>query len=221
MVTRAAVNKRRSSVADLVRRHGEQDVRDLFAAKHPTSQQEFLEALYRVLDQIIRDLEDDAEVMQHQREDAVSRDIVRQLRRANYRASSDPYVRGHVDILVESGDRRMRWLAESKIHRSYRNLEEGLRQLLSRYDSGRDRAGGLLIIFRRAGCEQILEAWRRRVQDRAIERARDTEDDSSARCFVSIHLHDAGGEYRVRHMGIHLYFAPRDASARRRAGDES
>jgi len=119
-----------------------------------------------------------------------------------------------VDIRVNSGDGKWCWLGESKIHRKYEDLAEALLQLLSRYSTGRDPDGGCLIFVRNRGCNSVIAKWREWLQSRGIEKLKRTEDDGAHRCFRSVHAHDSAAEYRVRHMGVHLYYEPRDKSAR-------
>jgi hypothetical protein len=194
----------------MIRLHGEVPFRDLLAVHWPSSQPVFVERLYRELDAIIRTLESDADLFDAASEVAISRQIVRQLERAGYLATAEEHTRGHVDITVRSGDRKRDWLGESKRHKDNSYLAAGLVQLLSRYATGRDADGGLLIFVQKKGCDRMVAAWRRYLETKSLERLERCEDDPTARCFRSIHIHDAGSPYTIRHMAVHLFFAPRD-----------
>jgi hypothetical protein len=200
------------SIADLVQIHGAKHFQRMIYPRWPYSQEVFITQLYEILDEVIRRVEEDADVHRTADEVAISRTVVRQLQQAGYSASAETPVRGHVDILVNSADGTRCWIGESKIHRKYEDLTQALLQLISRYATGRDPDGGLLILVKHKGCDEVLKRWRKHLQTVRTEGLIRTERDVTPRCFRSVHEHDSGAEYCVRHMGVHLYYAPRDES---------
>jgi len=200
------------SISELVQLHGEKDFQRLIDVRWPHSHEAFITQLYEILDQVIRRVEDDADVHYTADEETISRSVVRQLQQAGYLASAETHVRGHVDITVNSADGTRCWLGESKIHRKYDDLTQALLQLISRYATGRDPDGGLLILVQNKGCDKVVTRWRKHLKTVRAEGLLRIEQDVTRRCFRSLHEHDSGAEYCVRHMGIHLYYAPRDKS---------
>ncbi len=179
---------------------------------------EFINILYRDIDTIIFDTEENPELYQSdQQEDRLTVEIKRQLRRMGYDASHDSKVGGHADLVVRKAE--YLWIGEAKIHRSYDYLWQGFQQLTTRYSTGdcNQKDGGLLIYIFKKNLKAIMQKWQEHLLSKNLP------DYSLKLCqvrpsaFFSIHTHDRSGEpFRVRHMPIMLYFEPQDKSGMNR-----
>jgi hypothetical protein len=201
----------------LIARNGEQWLLDFVDVHYPEAEEQFVRRLNQEIDSIVDDLEASAEFMQGEGEEKLSNRVVAMLRRAGYAADAETNNRGHVDILVRS-NRRWIWMAECKVHGSYEELREGLRQLLTRYSTGRSPHGALIIFIRNLQGGKVIEAWRGIIRDEQLEGYVSDSDDEEQFCFLTSHEHmTSGTTFAVRHVGVMLYYSPKDKSALARA----
>jgi len=104
--------------------------------------------LYKDIDKVISQIQENPGVRQQDNEDRLTIEIVDQLRSLGHEASHDTKIGGHADIVVRKND--FLWLGEAKIYQHNNNLWEGFLQLLTRYSTGdfNQENGGLLIYIR-------------------------------------------------------------------------
>jgi hypothetical protein len=139
-------------------------------------------------------------------EDALTTDIITDLKALGFDASHDKDYGGHSDIVIEARDDFL-WLGEAKIHSSYDWLLKGFQQLDTRYATalpGQDTDGKTERI------DQIMDRWCRHLRKRRSDVVIATCDRNPLiRC--SRHIHERTGlPFRVRHVPISLYFKPKD-----------
>ena len=143
-------------------------------------------------------------------EDALTTDIITDLRAMGFAASHDQDYGGHSDIVIEARDDFL-WLGEAKIHRSYDWLLKGFQQLDTRYATalpGQD-TGGLIIYCKTERIDQIMDRWCQRL----LKKRPDVTIETGANPLIrrSTHVHNRTGRpFRVRHVPISLYFRPQD-----------
>ncbi len=203
----------RDRLDNLIARNGDQWLLDLIDIKFPETEEVFVDRINREIDSIVDELESSARFTFKELEEELSNRVIALLRRAGYRADAETDNRGHVDIMVRSSQ-RWTWLAECKIHGSYEEMREGLRQLLTRYTTGRSPYGSFLIFIKNKKGGDVVENWRKKLRDEEIEAFKADIDDEQRFCFLSLHAHaTTGTDYHVRHVGVMLYYSPQDRSA--------
>jgi len=144
-------------------------------------------------------------------EDALTTDIITDLKAMGFDASHDKDYGGHGDIVIEARDDFL-WLGEAKIHRDYGWLLKGFEQLDSRYATallGQD-TGGLIIYCKSERVDRIMDRWSEYLNEK---RPDVTIERCNANPLVrrSSHKHKRTGHpFKVRHVPISLYFRPTD-----------
>ncbi len=175
---------------------------------------EFIDELYKDIDNIVFSKEENPELYEQDTEDRITIDIKNTLRILGYDASHEAKVGGHADLLVRKN--KFLWIGEAKIHRSYDYLWQGFQQLTTRYSTGdcNQKDGGLLIYIRNENAKNVMDSWQLHLSSKELP------DYSSNPClkrklaFFSSHKHQRTGEpFRVKHIGMTLYFNPKDKSA--------
>jgi len=201
-------NKILSSVAEINKRRGDEWLIRQIEIHHPSDNKMFAKRLYQELDDIIKSLEETAHLRDNDSEDKLTSDIVLLLRQTGYEASHDKDTRGHVDMRVEKNS--FIWIGEAKIHRSYDWLLEGLKQLLTRYSTGKEDGFGLLIYIRNANAKAVMEEWRKRLEKGNECNLKETNDGLEKLTFWSLHQHEGSGlDISTKHIGVSLYYNPK------------
>jgi hypothetical protein len=199
----------KDTVGEYRRRYGDDELVRVVEIAHPSTGEIFVKRLYKELDAVIDEIERTAALRQKDGEDHITSDIVLGLRRAGYNATHDAYSKGHADIKVAQDE--FVWLGEAKIHDGYDYLLKGLKQLLSRYATGREKGSGLLVYIKGGNASAVLDEWRHRLEKGKECNLKGTEDADKAEklVFWSIHTHKGSGlEIRTKHLGVSLYFRP-------------
>ena len=167
----------------------------------------FIDRLYQEISNIILIIEQSAQYRQNDPEDRITIDIVGLLRQTGYNATHDPDYRGHPDIRVSNDN--FVWLGEAKIHNSYEWLMDGLKQLHTRYMTGRENGSGILIYIFGSNAKNVIDEWRKRLTESNECNLMNTVDCEENLTFWSIHRHESSGlDVKTKHIGISLYFNP-------------
>lgn len=180
---------------------------------------EFIAELYETIDKIISLKEENPELYDQDKEDRITIEIKNSLCLLGYNASHEQKVGGHTDLLIRKNE--YLWIGEAKIHSSYDYLWEGFQQLATRYSVGSNnqKDGGLLIYIRVKDAKQVMEKWKDHLSSKQLSNYSLDSCLKRDLAFFSKHKHDRSGElFRVRHIGITLYFNPQDKSAMIRSG---
>lgn len=179
----------------------------------------FYEVLASDLRKALRNLEDVRDRYRTSSEDTITSTVVIALRQVGYCATQDTYSAGHPDIVVDSSALDLKWLAETKIHKDYQYAIDGLKQLVTRYSSGRDPSGGFLLYTRVADAADVCKNLRAAITaDNALQLRRFEDGDHFTR-FRSVHLHPTGTEYAVDHHIVLMHHQPQDKSGRKTAAN--
>ncbi|MEN8549773.1 hypothetical protein ABFW07_10215 [Acinetobacter soli] len=207
-------------------------VQQLIQRLNPNSYQDFLDLLYKDLDEIINDLQQDREALLKKFkacnddakifEDDVNNQIVRSLKYKCYNSAHDKFHNGHVDIHVTIPGFEYTWLGESKIWNGVTYIDQGFKQLNDAYSTGEDNdsAGGVLIyiVDTQLTANAMMEKWANSLLTYDPSSPPNNVKGLGVYCeypsnrknsFISTHEHPYSGlEYNVRHMSIYLRHDP-------------
>jgi hypothetical protein len=174
--------------------------------------EEFVSVLYKDIDAIVADVEENPELRQKHSEDSLTIEIKGNLKHMGYNASHETKIGGHADLVVKK--QNWLWIGEAKIHSSYDYLFKGFQQLTTRYSTGsyNDCQGGMLIYIKIGNVEQIMKKWEEHLKGKeevtGLETSQCTVNPIS---FYSTHHHQRTNLlFKVRHIPFNLYFSPED-----------
>lgn len=179
---------------------------------------DFSATLYCDIDEIISQIQENAEYRQEDSEDRLTIDIRDQLNRLGYDTSHESKHRGHADLIVRNKRLNLIWIGEAKIHRDYNHLWEGFLQLTTRYSTGDcdQKEGGIFIYIKKnKNAFSVVEKWKAFLENKKLPGFFSKSCTMRKLSFFSTHKHDVSGtNFKVRHMPVLLYFKPEDKSAR-------
>ncbi|MEW6498868.1 MAG: HEAT repeat domain-containing protein [Cyanobacteriota bacterium] len=194
---------------------------EIYQQAHETEnlgfEDDFIKNLYKDIDKVIYQIQENPKQRQKDTEDRLTIDIVNQLRCLEYDAEHDSEIGGHVDIAVRKNE--FLWLGEAKIYRGNNYLWEGFQQLTTRYSIGdsNQKNGGLLIYIGERDASSIMENWQNYLLEKSLPNYRFRPCKMRSLAFISTHRHERSGQdFHVRHMPVMLQFAPKDKSGRHR-----
>jgi HEAT repeat protein len=173
--------------------------------------------LYKDIDKVIFQIQENPGVRQQDNEDRLTIEIVDQLRSLGHEASHDTKIGGHVDIAVKKND--FLWLGEAKIYKDNNYLWEGFQQLVTRYSTGdsNQENGGLLIYIRDEDASSIMQKWQKYLSEKSLPDFSLRSCKMRSLAFISTHKHERSGQaFHVRHIPVMLHFDPKDKSGRGR-----
>jgi hypothetical protein len=179
----------------------------MFAASH----EDRVQAVNAAIDWIVLEHTKTAHHRVDRSEDALTNDIITELCALGFDATHDTDYGGHCDIVIR-GVEGFLWMAEAKIHSSYKWLYKGLQQLRTRYSTGMpgQNDGALIIYCKGPRIDRVMASWSAHL-GKADKRATISRDNKNPLIFSSIHTHERTGlEFRVRHVPISLHHEPRD-----------
>lgn len=175
--------------------------------------EQFVDVLYKDLDEIVSIFQENPELRFEDTEDRLTIEIVSNLRSMGYNAGHETKVGGHADILVR-GKGNSLWIGEAKIHNGYDYLFKGFQQLCTRYSTGdiSQDCGGLLIYVKNKDFKSVIDSWKQDIEGRGLDGFSMSDCSNRANfSFFTEHKHERSGTaFKVRHLGISLYFSPRD-----------
>jgi hypothetical protein len=173
--------------------------------------------LYKDIDKVIFQIQENPELRQKDTEDRLTIDIVNPLRTLGYDVSHETKIGGHVDIAVRKND--FLWLGEAKIYKGNNYLWQGFLQLLTRYSIGdlNQENGGLLIYIFKEDASSIMQNWQNYLLEQSLPDLSVRPCKMRSLAFISTHKHERSGQaFHVRHIPVMLHFAPKDKSGRAR-----
>lgn len=144
--------------------------------------------------------------------------VVSHLRCMGFQVEFDGSVGGHCDIIVRYGT-LYTWIAEAKIHGSYKWLLKGYLQLASRYSTGlvNEDRGGMLIYFKTDNVADKMKVWSDTMaaykgsgRSGAARRPIAVTDLASPRNSLrSVQSHKrTGADYTVTHFALSIHWDP-------------
>lgn len=210
-----------SSVSDTESLLGNSYFLEQLLVQIPPSYEHFIGNLYREIDNATTFMESDAADFMGQKEEFISRALVRQLKQKSFLATTETDSGGHCDITVTSADQKYSWLGEAKRWGGPQYIHDGFDQLLRRYSKATPGSnhGGLLLYVQIARCADRLQDWRERLTAAADSYEDLILTDDASRpgfAFSSSQVHErtgsSGPRYQVRHMAMSLYRPASDKS---------
>ncbi|MCL6270254.1 hypothetical protein M3P05_10005 [Sansalvadorimonas sp. 2012CJ34-2] len=194
------------------------ELQDFLNRRCADTYEEFIGLLYRDLDYAISQLEENRHLHYEAGEDQLTVQIQSMLRMRGYAAEHDASYGGNCDLVVRSRNNFV-WLGEAKIGRSKNNIDEGYRQLTTRYATGTDsqKEGGLIIYFQTKNAKSQMDDWKDRIHSVEPSKVTIKNCELKQSAFFSTHTLEASGQpYRIRHIPVVLHFDPKDKSGRNR-----
>lgn len=164
-------------------------------------------ALERLIDRAVRWLEDNANNLKGACENNLSLTLAGKISMPGLRVDPDRNVNGHVDITIEIEHSypHRRWLAEAKIWDGDAYHVKGMSQLLERYSTGRDRTGYVFDYVRKPDIEGKWNGLRVYLNDnKPLGQDGECSDHPATWTFETRHQHRSGRTIRVVHYGVNL-----------------
>ena len=191
-------------LVEILKRQAPQTL-DLLTAR---SEMEFEQAFSALLEQAVNHLETNKKSYRDLDEEGLSSVIAARLSMPGLGVSQETHSNGHVDITVqlECVSPMRRKLCEAKIYKGYAYHVGGLDQLLSRYTTGREGRGLLIIYVRKANIAGLIKELRIQMDSKrpCVQRG-DTLDCLLKWSFLSTHAHACGEDVEVGHIGCNLF----------------
>lgn len=196
------------------------DQRMMFS-KIPSSYDEFIDAIYVRLDKYLKLLQEDPDTHSESSEDHITGEIVRNLRSHDFNASKETKTGGHVDIRVEypTKEGMYVWLCEAKRDTSVDHVYEGFLQLTTRYATGisEQSEGSVLLYVQKNPLLDFMTKTKEKLQsERADIEICECKRWPTQSFVFETPLPRIGGDfrYKIRYIGVSLYFLPQDKSGR-------
>ncbi|AMV35679.1 hypothetical protein VN12_26540 [Pirellula sp. SH-Sr6A] len=176
-----------------------------------SSDLEFNDAFAALVLEAVDDLERDAKLFSSLSEDQLSAIFVKSINKSSALiVTREEFTNGHVDLTFRAclfqSERRV--LGEAKKYKSFSWHSGGVSQLVSRYSTGREGRGLLLVYFTEDKIKHKMERLRSQMDEkRPCDQVTDCCDHSAKWSFISKHEHSSGECLEVWHLGCNLYNA--------------
>ncbi len=180
------------------------DVAALFAA---STEEEFDAALERRIEEAIDYLESNAKDLDSCNENAISTTLAGRIEMPGMSVVREGNSNGHVDITIEVDCtlRRRKRLGEAKIYDGPKYHIDGLKQLIDRYATGRDRTGYVFDYVKLPDIEAKITGIKDEMNTYLPCNQLGESTDHPARwAFTSFHNHRSGVPLRVVHFGVNM-----------------
>lgn len=174
---------------------------------------EFEKAFDAILGRAVSQLEENKIDFQSLSENGLSGALTLALSMPGLTATRETSSNGHVDITVVADHCHplRKKLGEAKIYDGPEYHLGGLQQLLSRYTTGREGRGMLIVYFRKQNIAGLVKKLREKMDaDLPNSQQGPTADHQIKWSFLSKHAHSCGENLEVGHIGCNLYIEPSD-----------
>lgn len=209
------MSDRDNSAAALVERLKRKapELLDLLTAE---SEAEFEEAFAAILQTAVINLETNRKKYEALDEEGLSSVLAASLSMPGLTVSREAYSNGHVDLIIQADhcvpQRKM--LAEAKMYDGPEHHIGGLKQLFTRYTTGREGRGLLVEYFKKQNIAGLVKKIRERMDsDLPLQQVGATADYLLKWSFISTHAHSCGESLQVAHIGCNLYTVAVETSA--------
>lgn len=178
------------------------------------SYDDFVAALYNDIDWCITNVQSKAKYLQPDSngEDRVSAYIQGVLSGMLYSTKAEFVTGGNTDLTIGTLDNKFQWIGEAKLVSGVDNTHiwGGFLQLATRYTSGDETNGGLLIYIYAPDAKSIMEKYKEYTKGK--EGYNFTYEDCLTRKaggFYTTHKHVSSGlDFKTRHIPVILHYAP-------------
>ncbi len=174
----------------------------------------FIQTLYKAIDYCVVLLQDKRIFLQPDAkgEDRVSADLRDSLSWCLFTADAKFVGGGNTDLTITSFNKKFKWIGEAKLVHGVNNLHiwDGFLQLVTRYASGDEPQGGVLVYIFAQNAKHIMDSYRTYTQEKA-EYSFIYEDCKSrlAGGFYTTHKHVSSGlDFKTRYIPVILHHAP-------------
>lgn len=188
---------------------------------------DFLDLLYRKIDEIVSSMQKSRPSFSDQGEVAITNHIKDCLVAACGFNATVKEINGATDLTVEWYGEKWIWIGEAKLDNGYAYVLDGFKQLTTRYTTAEEyeREGGVLIYCRDHPIGDFVEKMRGNIENPAYMAKRNLthHDIKTVDCtrrpdfsfFTDSKLPQIGGSirYRARFIHVGLYHKPEDKSA--------
>lgn len=174
-----------------------------------STDEEFLNAMDVLLEHAIASLESNSKNFQNLDEEGLTGVLALALMIPGLTVSQETNSNGHVDLTIQADHciPMRKLLGEAKIYNGPAYHIQGLEQLISRYVTGRELRGLIIIYFRVSDINGYVKKIRRRMDnDRPCLQQGNTSNHTHRWSFLSTHMHSSGVNLEVCHIGCNLYF---------------
>jgi hypothetical protein len=177
----------------------------------PLSIDAFERAFETYLFSKVEELERSARRFENLDEEALSSIFAGFINMPGISAVCEAYSNGHVDIVIEVGftNPKKRKLAEAKVYDGPTYHIDGVRQLISRYITGRETRGLMLVYVKKPNIQALIKKIQQEMDKRKPykQQGLTTKLDRDW-CFSSTHIHHSGKQVQVTHICCNLYVEP-------------
>lgn len=197
----------------------DQELLEFIVRRSPKDADEFIRVLYADIERIISDIEAVGDSYQGHSEEQLRDALLVPLKHRGYNAEAESKSRGRTDLLVKCTKINLVWIGEAKIHGAYEHLAEGMKQLFTRYSTGRHKDVGFIVfIFAKDGAS-IFKKWQDHLVAKNVCNVVGSLHINGDFSFLSEHRHEGSGtQVMTRHFGVLLHFEPTDKSGRKTRG---
>lgn len=178
---------------------------DLLTANTDT---EFLDALDTLLEKAVTGLESNRKNFQKLDEEGLTGVLALALSIPGLTVTQETNSNGHVDLTIRADHciPARTVLGEAKIYNGPAYHIDGLQQLISRYITGRELRGLLMVYFRERDIASRVKKLRERMDaDTPCYQQGGTRDHTLKWSFLSSHTHSSGENLDIAHIGCNLY----------------
>lgn len=168
---------------------------------------EFDDALEKHISESIRWLEDNANDLHGNNENSLSTTFAGQMSIKHLLdVTREENSRGHVDLTIKVISTSRKRLGEAKIYEGYAYHAKGIKQLVDRYSTGRERSG---YMFCYVTAPDIKNKMNKLQADCDSKKPCDQVGMGKAHSvkwsFETVHSHKSGEQLRVVHFGVNLH----------------
>lgn len=184
-----------------------------------SSYDDFIESIYSSLKWAIKELQENPQHHRDSTEDQITHYLISILRAQNFNAFSDTETGGHVDIRIDKPGTDYLWLGEAKKDNSLNHVYEGFLQLTTRYATSatNQTQGGILIYILKKKATNFINDCKNNLIKKQIPNLKVSDDLENPLFFQTVSNIPRMGDhlsFKIRHLGISLYFSPKDHSGR-------
>jgi hypothetical protein len=180
------------------------------------SDDEFDNAFDELLARVIARMEENKSWLSKLDEECITEHLAMGLMIPGLTVNRERHSNGHVDVTIEADHSTpiRKKLGEAKIYNGYAYHVGGLEQLLTRYSTGRECRGLLIVYFKKENLLGLVEKLRHEMDERLPCAQQGKSSDYAERWwFLTSHAHDTGQRLPVAHVICNLYHAsPTSAS---------
>ena len=187
------------------------------------NEQEFIDAVEGALLHSIMALETGCREFATLPEIALTKMLSRDLNAASIPSTAEEHTNGHVDFTIKHpGGRPHRYLGECKIWKGPSYHVKGMKQLLSKYSTGRHRRGCCLEFVRGKDLAGKFSSLREYLdRKRPLQQLGDAVTHETIKSgFVTSHRHESGWDLEVLHFGCNLHSSGKPPIAIQAQSDE-